>query len=59
MDDFFDHQIPWDETTAPSAEVVAIAREALAAAKRKEAERNLRWINRCLAMLREGEGNGR
>lgn len=41
MDDFFDNQIPWDETTAPAPEVVASIREALAAAKRKEAERNL------------------
>lgn len=57
MDDFFDNQIPWDETTAPAPEVVASIREALAAAKRKEAERNLWWINKCLAMLNEGEGN--
>lgn len=39
MDDFFGNQIPWDETTAPEAEVVASIREALAAAKRNEAER--------------------
>ena len=57
MDDFFDHQFPWDETTAPEADVVASAREAIAERKRKEAERNLRWINKCLAMLKEGEGN--
>lgn len=57
MDDFFGNQIPWDETTAPSAEVVASAREAISERKRKEAERNLRWINKCIAMLNEGEGN--
>lgn len=57
MDDFFDNQIPWDETTAPSAEVVASAREAIAERKRREAERNLRWIGLCLAMLNKGEGN--
>lgn len=59
MDDFFDNQIPWNEATAPDAEVVASAREAIAEKKRKEAGRNLRWINKCLAMLNEGEGNGR
>lgn len=55
MDDFFGNQIPWNEATAPYAATVATIREAIADNKRKEAERNLRWINRCLAMLREGE----
>lgn len=57
MDDLIDSQIPWNEATAPAAEVVASAREAIGANKRNEAERNLRWINRCLEMLREGKGD--
>ena len=54
---FFGNQIPWNEAIAPDAATVATIREAIADNKRKGAERNLRWINRCLAMLREGEGN--
>lgn len=57
MDDFFDNQIPWNEATAPDAATVATIRETIVDNKRKEAERNLRWINRCLAMLREGKGD--
>ncbi len=59
MDDFFGNQTPWNEATAPDAATVANISEAIVDNKRKEAERNLRWINRCLAMLREGECNGR
>ncbi len=41
------------------AATVATIRESIADNERKEAERSLRWINKCLAMLNEGEGNGR
>lgn len=39
------------------AATVATIREYIADNERKEAERSLRWINRCLAMLSEGEDN--